>query len=91
MSTPSRPNILFDPRIPPLIAALNDNQVATVLRQMCEAWTPEENPDDLVAGGPDNNRGLLLEVAGMNVAMGGEPEFATLKAFIARATADPTA
>ncbi|NNJ12120.1 hypothetical protein EKD04_017455 [Chloroflexales bacterium ZM16-3] len=86
-TTPQPRTPLFDPRIAVAIADLSDDEVADVLRQMCRAWTPDEDPEDMVAGNPANTRGLVIEVAGMNVSYGGEAEFETLNGFIAQATA----
>jgi len=75
-----------DLRVAPLVAALSDAQVADVLRQMNEAWSPEEDLDTLL-GSPAENRRLVTDTAVLNIAMGGEAEFAELAAFAAVARA----
>lgn len=66
-----------DPRVVAIVDGLTTDQVADVLRQMNAAWTPDEDPEKLLST-PEGNRGLLIEVASMNLGMGGEDEIASL-------------
>jgi hypothetical protein len=83
-----------DPPSEALIAELTDAQVESVLRQMCAAWTPEEDPDFLI-GTPQSNRNLVISTIAANLAVSASPtsgsspeaERAELERFIAVAKA----
>jgi hypothetical protein len=76
----------IDPRVQPFVDALTDAQILDVLRQMNEAWSPEEDVDFLL-GTPESNRTLVVETFVMNIGMGGPQEFDPLEAFAATARA----
>jgi hypothetical protein len=68
------------------VDGLTDAQVAGVLRQACEEWSPGEDPAALLST-PEGNRVLLLDVSAANMAMGvADEELATLARFAASCT-----
>jgi hypothetical protein len=83
-----------DPASEALIAELTDAQVEHVLRQMCAAWSPEEDADFLI-GTPEANRHTVISTIAANLAVSASPtsgsspeaERAELDRFIAIAKA----
>ena len=74
----------IDPRVQPVVDALTDAQVADVLRQMNDAWTPDDDLDFLLST-PAGNRATVIETFVLNIGMGGALEFAPLERFAAAA------